>query len=58
MGTIRIPLYTMGDGYRGLPVFLKHQFIGNAKEQLLYTIKMRNLMTEDEILKAVNAQQQ
>ncbi|XP_075225023.1 U8 snoRNA-decapping enzyme-like isoform X2 [Lycorma delicatula] len=28
LGNVRVPLYTMGDGYRGFPVFLNNSFIG------------------------------
>lgn len=45
----------MDDDYRGFPVFLKHQFIGNAKDQLLYSIKHLNLLKEEEITRAVQA---
>lgn len=56
-GNIRVPLFTMGDGYRGFPNFLKHKFIGYAKEQLLFTLKCLDLMSEDEIQRALTAVQ-
>jgi len=43
----------MGDGYRGFPVFLANLFIGNSREQLLYTLQHLSIMTSEEIAKAV-----
>lgn len=55
LGTVRVPLYTMGDGYRGFPNFLNNTFCGNSKQQLLYSLHHLGLMTEEEIQNAVNA---
>ncbi|XP_047001221.1 U8 snoRNA-decapping enzyme-like [Schistocerca americana] len=55
LGTLRVPLYTMGDGYRGFPNFLNNKFCGNSKQQLLYSLHHLGLMTEEEIQNAVNA---
>jgi len=53
-GTIRVPLYTLGDHYRGFPVFLKHKFVGIARDQLLATLSFLNIMTPEEIQLALH----
>ncbi|CAH1782640.1 unnamed protein product [Owenia fusiformis] len=53
MGALRVPLYTMGDGMRGLPVFLANQFIGNARQQLITALLKLGIMTEDEVIKVL-----
>ncbi|CAH1400209.1 unnamed protein product [Nezara viridula] len=55
MGIMRIPLYTMIDGYRGFPAFLDNCFIGNSKEQLIYTLILKGIMTKEEIDKSLEA---
>lgn len=55
LGTFRLPLYTMGDGYRGFPAFLAHSYAGNARDQLLYTLQHLSIMTSEEIAKVVEA---
>ncbi|PSN48637.1 U8 snoRNA-decapping enzyme [Blattella germanica] len=55
LGTIRLPLYTMGDGYRGFPAFLANNFVGNSKEQLLHGLVHLNIMSAEEIIKAKEA---
>ncbi|XP_014272748.1 U8 snoRNA-decapping enzyme isoform X2 [Halyomorpha halys] len=55
MGVMRIPLYTMIDGYRGFPAFLNNCFIGNSKEQLIYTLILKGIMTKEEIDKSLGA---
>lgn len=50
---IRCPLYTMRDGIGGLPSFLRNNFIGNAKEQLILGLKQEEILTEEEVCKAV-----
>ncbi|KAK9499324.1 hypothetical protein O3M35_002377 [Rhynocoris fuscipes] len=54
LGVLRVPLYTMGDGYRGFPAFLQNKFIGNAKYQLIESLKLLNIMSVEEIEKALN----
>ncbi|XP_014272767.1 U8 snoRNA-decapping enzyme isoform X2 [Halyomorpha halys] len=56
MGVLRIPLYTMSDNFGGFPSFLQNQFIGNTKEQLCHALIARGIMTEDEVKKALTAQ--
>lgn len=55
LGTVRVPLYTMGDGFRGFPTFLTNAFIGNARLQLLYALKHFNILTDEEIRTAEQA---
>ncbi|XP_066992707.1 U8 snoRNA-decapping enzyme [Anabrus simplex] len=55
MGLLRVPLYTMGDGYRGFPTFLTNAFVGNSRQQLLHTLNHLGLMSKDEISKALSA---
>lgn len=55
LGTVRIPLYTLGDHVRGLPVFLKHNFIGCSRDQLLAALTLLNILTPEEIQLALDA---
>ncbi|XP_060874361.1 uncharacterized protein LOC132948083 isoform X1 [Metopolophium dirhodum] len=55
LGTVRVPLYTLGDHYRGFPVFLNHNFIGCSREQLLAALSSLNILTPEEIQLALNA---
>lgn len=55
LGTHRVPLYTLGDHYRGFPVFLKNKFIGNSRDQLLTFISCMNILTSEEIQLVLNA---
>ncbi|KAL3852422.1 hypothetical protein ACJMK2_016064 [Sinanodonta woodiana] len=49
MGVIRPPLFTMGDGKRGLPAFLTNSFAGNAREELVYAIRHLKLLTDTDL---------
>ena len=51
-GFVRCPLYTFPNGL-GFPAFLQHQFIGNARDQLLFGIRHCGLLPEDEIQAAL-----
>ncbi|XP_077335143.1 U8 snoRNA-decapping enzyme-like [Lithobates pipiens] len=53
MGLIRVPLYTLRDGFGGLPAFLSNNFIGNSKSQLLYGLRSLRLLREDHIQDAI-----
>ncbi|CAG0893517.1 unnamed protein product [Darwinula stevensoni] len=55
LGHIRVPLYVMGDGYRGFPTFLDNNFCGNARSQLLTSLKQRNILPESIINAALAA---
>ncbi|XP_044161455.1 U8 snoRNA-decapping enzyme-like [Bufo gargarizans] len=57
MGLIRVPLYTLRDGFGGLPAFLSNNFIGNSKSQLLYGLRTLRLLREDQIQDAMWASQ-
>ncbi len=49
MGTFRVPLYTMSDGQRGFPTFLRNSFVGNAYQQLRIGLLKASIMSEEEI---------
>lgn len=49
MGMFRVPLYTMSDGCRGFPTFIKHSFVGSAYAQLRRGLLHAGIMSEDEI---------
>ncbi|KAG8538932.1 hypothetical protein GDO81_021749 [Engystomops pustulosus] len=53
MGLVRVPLYTLRDGFGGLPAFLCNNFIGNSKSQLLFGLRTLRLLREDQIQDAV-----
>lgn len=53
MGIVRVPLYTLRDGFGGLPAFLSNNFIGNSKSQLLYGLRSLRLLREDQIQDAI-----
>ncbi|KAK3724960.1 hypothetical protein QZH41_017170 [Actinostola sp. cb2023] len=53
LGTVRCPIYTLTDKEGGLPAFLKHNFVGNAREQLVIGITKQNLLTSDELQEAI-----
>ncbi|VVC35970.1 NUDIX hydrolase domain,NUDIX hydrolase domain-like,Zinc finger, C2CH-type,NUDIX hydrolase, conserved [Cinara cedri] len=54
LGTVRVPLYTLGDNYRGFPAFLEHKFIGCSRDQLLAALSSLNILTVEEINLALN----
>lgn len=45
MGILRVPLFTLTDGRRGLPNFLTNQFAGNAREQLRLALIKGNILS-------------
>ncbi|KAG8180794.1 hypothetical protein JTE90_012973 [Oedothorax gibbosus] len=55
MGIIRVPLFTIKDGFRGFPAFLTNTFAGNSKSQLLGFLLHFNLITSEEIVTAVKS---
>ncbi|XP_059805502.1 U8 snoRNA-decapping enzyme isoform X3 [Hypanus sabinus] len=55
LGIIRVPLYTLRDGFGGLPAFLTNTFIGNAKEQLVEALRRLRLVNEPELQAAISA---
>ena len=52
LGVVRVPLYTLPNGL-GLPAFLKHQFIGTSRQQLLTALERRGLMEGAELQEAI-----
>ena len=48
MGLIRVPLRILKNG-KGLPNFLRNQFAGNAKEQLLRGLKAQKLVSDEKV---------
>ncbi|CAG0899316.1 unnamed protein product [Cyprideis torosa] len=55
LGTIRVPLFTMGDKYRGFPAFLDQNFVGNSRTQLLLGLEKSGLLSADDLKKAVDS---
>lgn len=52
LGVVRVPLYTLPNKL-GLPAFLKHQFIGTSREQLLAALERCGLLEKTEIQEAM-----
>ncbi|KAM6054254.1 tudor-interacting repair regulator protein isoform 2-T2 [Chlamydotis macqueenii] len=57
MGMVRVPLYTQKDRMGGLPNFLSNAFVGTAKFQLLFALKILNMVPEEKLAEAVAATQ-
>ena len=55
MGNIRVPLYTMGDHFRGLPGFLTNTFCGNSRDQLLLGLVHTKLLSPGEVKTALES---
>lgn len=53
LGNFRVPLYTMEGSYRGFPAFLRNNFAGNAKTQLLESLINLNILSPDLVLLAL-----
>ena len=49
LGSIRVPLFRLADGYGGLPSFLRNNFVGCAKEQLIIGIRKAKLLPDEEL---------
>jgi len=45
----RVPLYTRERNKGGLPMFLKNNFAGNAKQQLIEALRIKNILSDEEI---------
>lgn len=52
LGMVRVPLYTLKAG-GGLPLFLSHSFIGNARSQLIETVLGFKMIAPKELHKAL-----
>ena len=55
MGIVRPPIFTQGDGHRGLPAFLSNMFSGNARQELLVGLEHFHLLTTDEVIRAADS---
>lgn len=55
LGIIRVPLFTMGDGYRGFPAYLSNSYAGNSRQELLIGLQHFNILSKDDIDKAIAA---
>ena len=54
-GTIRVPLYILTDGVKGLPMFLTNKFAGHAREQLVTSIRDHQIIPQELMDKALVA---
>ncbi|XP_029911558.1 U8 snoRNA-decapping enzyme [Myripristis murdjan] len=52
LGMVRVPIYSFKSG-AGLPSFLSHSFIGNARSQLLDALLRFKLVTPEELHRAL-----
>lgn len=52
MGMVRVPLYCLKKG-EGFPSFLSHSFIDSARSQLLTTLRVLGLLSQEELEAAV-----
>lgn len=53
LGVVRVPLYTLPNRL-GLPAFLRNQFIGTSRLQLLTALERRGLLEKAELQEAVS----
>lgn len=49
LGLLRVPLYTRQRNKGGLPMFLKNNFAGNAKENLLNSLMRKEVLNSEEV---------
>lgn len=54
LGLIRCPVYTMHDKQGGLPSFLRNNFVGNSRQQLLIGLEHAGILTQQEITEVVH----
>lgn len=54
LGLIRCPVYTMHDKQGGLPSFLRNNFVGNSRQQLLIGLEHAGILTQEEIKEVVH----
>ena len=57
LGNIRCPLYIMSDKQGGLPSFLRNNFVGNSRQQLLIGLEHAGILSPEEIKEAVHLSQ-
>jgi len=53
LGITRVPLYTMGDNYRGFPAFLNHNFVANSEQQFYKALESRKILTKEDLCTAI-----
>ncbi|KAK5610734.1 hypothetical protein CRENBAI_000770 [Crenichthys baileyi] len=56
LGMVRVPLYST-KSHRGLPCFLSHSFIGNARSQLVDSLLRLHLVSPGELRRALRSSQ-
>ena len=52
LGVIRCPVYVWREEL-GLPAFLLHNFVGNARHQLLYALEHEKILNSEDIKSAL-----
>ena len=52
-GNVRVPLFTMQDGYRGFPAFLKNNFVGTSLCQLIVFLITNDIISKEEFKTAI-----
>ncbi|KAM6165155.1 tudor-interacting repair regulator protein isoform 1-T1 [Erethizon dorsatum] len=55
LGLVRVPLYTQKDRVGGFPNFLSNAFVSTAKCQLLFALKVLNIMPQEKLAEALAA---
>lgn len=55
LGLVRVPLYTQKDRVGGFPNFLSNAFVSTAKCQLLFALKVLNMMPQEKLAEALAA---
>jgi len=58
LGIVRVPLHTMEDGERGLPVFLAGKFIGTSRKQLITALIQKQILSAEAVNQAVQRAKQ
>lgn len=53
LGLVRVPLYTQKDRVGGFPNFLSNAFVSTAKYQLLFALKVLNMMPSEKLAEAL-----
>ena len=55
LGLVRGPLYTRTHKRGGLPQFLRNNFVGNSRQQLLDTLVSKEVLSQAEVRAALTA---
>lgn len=53
LGLVRCPVYILRDKRGGHPSFLRHDFVGNSRQQLLIGLEHEGILTPEEIKEVV-----